>query len=387
MLAVTASACSLGNHPGAPGAKKVLGAVKGTALAVGQPSPGQTGQLGAVSCADARRCWAVGVPGPNATMPAGSATVVVATTNGGMSWSAERVVGGYTPELSGVACPTRTECMAVGSNGLSSGVVVTTDDAGKHWLSATTPTGAVTMTSVECAEVADCTALVSNGTVTWSAQTTDFGETWTQEGNLPASFVATGALTCTPAGPCLVPGYVPTSASHGSGAIAISHDGGKTWAAASVPSGIGTLQSTACLSTSICLAGGSTSTTVSDVVPAAGLLLRSADGGSTWATVAGTVPVDDVYDLACPSAEVCAMVGTKWQGNPAVSSGVVAQSKDGGSSFKVSTAAYVPLSLTALSCPTTAACVAVGGDSVARVRLIAPPAPRHHNRAQEPPQE
>ena len=318
------------------------------------------------------------MPGPNATMPAGPATVVVATADGGMSWSAERIVGGYTPELSGIACPTKSECIAVGSNGLSSGVVVTTDDAGKHWLSATTPTGAVTMTSVECSSLADCVALVSSGTVTWSALSTDFGETWTQEGNLPPSFVATGALTCTPAGPCLVAGYVPTTAGHGSGAIAISHDDGKTWASASVPSGIGTLQSTACLSVSVCLAGGSTSTTVSDVVPAAGQLLRSADGGATWAAVPGTVPMDDVFDLACPSAELCVMVGANWKGSPAVSSGAVAQSRDGGSSFKASPSAYVPLSLTALSCATAAACEAVGGDSVVRVTLIAPPVSRQH---------
>ena len=360
--------------------------MRGTPLAVGQPAPGQTGQLGAVSCFDARRCWAVGVPGPNATMPAGSATVVVATTDGGMSWSAQRVVGGYTPELSGIACPTKSDCIAVGSNGLSSGVVITTDDGGKHWLSATTPTGAVTISSVECTGVADCTALVSNGTVTWSSQTTDFGETWTQQGNLPASFVAAGALTCMPAGPCLVAGYVPAAAGHGTGAIAVSQDGGQAWSSATVPSGIGTLQSTACLSASVCLAGGSTSTTVSDVVPAAGQLLSSTDGGTTWSAVPGTVPVDDVFGLACPSAELCAMVGTDWEGSPAVSSGAVAQSNDGGSSFKASRSAYVPLALTALSCPTTAACVAVGGDSVARVSLISPPTSHHQNRAHGSPQ-
>jgi photosystem II stability/assembly factor-like uncharacterized protein len=386
-MAITASACSFGSHPGAVNTEKVLGAVRGTPLAVGQPAPGQTGQLGAVSCADALRCWAVGVPGPNATMPAGPATVVVATTNRGTSWSAQRVVGGYTPELAGIACPTKSDCIAVGSNGLSSGVVITTDDAGKHWLSATTPTGAVGMTSIECMGAAECMALVGNGNVTWSAQTTDFGETWTQEGDLPPSFVATGALTCTPAGPCLVAGYVPTTAGHGSGAIAVSHDGGQTWASASVPAGIGTLQSTVCLSVSVCLAGGSTSTTVSDVVPAAGQLLRSTDGGATWAAVPGTIPVDDVFGLACPTAELCAMVGTNWVGSPAVSSGAVAQSNDGGSSFKASRAAYAPLTLTALSCPTAAACVAVGGDSVVRVTLTTPRVSHRHNRANAPPQE
>jgi photosystem II stability/assembly factor-like uncharacterized protein len=115
---------------------------------------------------------------------------------------------------------------------------------------------------------------------------------------------------------------------------------------------------------------------VSDVVPAKGELLRSSDGGHTWLATAGVPPVDDVYGVACPSARQCAMVGTKWVGFPAVGTGAVAQSLDGGLSFRASTSAYVPISLTALSCPTTSSCVAVGGNTVARLTLIAPkPAP------------
>jgi hypothetical protein len=66
------------------------------------------------------------------------------------------------------------------------------------------------------------------------------------------------------------------------------------------------------------------------------------------------------------------MVGTKWVGFPAVGTGAVAQSLDGGLSFRTSSSAYVPISLTALSCPSTAGCIAVGGNTVARLTLIAP---------------
>ena len=177
----------------------------------GEPAPGLVGELGAVSCADTRRCWAVGVPGPNATMPAGDSTVILATTDGGATWTPQTVVGGFTPELSGIACPTRTDCLAVGSNGLSSGVVVVTHDGGAHWSSATTPTGAIAVESLLCDGLAECTALVSNGTAVWSARSSDFGQSWTQMGNLPSSFVADGALSCLPGGACLVPGYTPTS--------------------------------------------------------------------------------------------------------------------------------------------------------------------------------
>ena len=62
------------------------------------------------------------------------------------------------------------------------------------------------------------------------------------------------------------------------------------------------------------------------------------------------MPVDDVFGVACPSATQCAMVGTKWVGFPAVATGAVAQSVNGGVTFRASTAAYTPISLTALSC-------------------------------------
>ena len=372
-MAATASGCALTGHPGSNPAARVLGEPKGTPLVVGQPAPSGTGQLGAVSCPTAKRCWAVGVAGPNP--PAAGASVIVATTDGGVGWKAQHVAGGGTPQLSGVSCPTATECMAVGSNGASlpgSGVVVTTHDAGRTWSPATAPANALTLTSVECAGTTDCTSIVSDGTSTWSAHSDDFGQSWQQEGDLPSPFLPGDDLTCTVGGPCLVPGYVPTSNGHGSGAIAVSADGGQTWSLGTVPTGAGLLESAVCLNASTCIAAGTTSTTVSDVVPAKGELLRSADGGHTWVVAAGTPPVDDVYGVACPSARQCAMVGTKWAGDPAVGTGAVAQSLDGGLSFRTSSSAYVPISLTALSCPDATACVAVGGNTVARITLIAP---------------
>jgi hypothetical protein len=375
-VALTASACT--NQPVAPGPADVLGQPSGTPLVRGQPAPGLVGELGAVACADTRHCWAVGVPGPNATMPAGDSTVIVATTNGGATWSTQSVVGGYTPELSGIACPTKTDCLAVGTNGLSNGVVIVTHDAGAHWASATLPTGAIAVQSVLCDGLAECTALVSNGTAVWSARTADFGQTWSQMGNLPTSFVVDGALSCLPGGACLVPGYTPTSAGHGQGALAVSSDGGQTWASATVPSGTGVLQAAECPTASLCLAAGSTSTTVSDVSAAKGELLQSADGGTTW-SAATAPPIDDGYALACPTAQLCTLVGANWSGNPAVASGAVAQSHDGGTTFSLSSAAYAPITMTAVTCPSRAACVAVGGDVVARITVVQPRAKHRHS--------
>ncbi len=351
---------------------------------MGQPAPAGTGELGAVSCANARRCWAVGVAGPNPA-PAGTRTVViVATTNGGKSWKAQQVAGGSTPQLSGISCPTPTECMAVGSNGASlpgSGVVVTTTDAGATWSPAMSPPNALAISGVACAGPSDCTVIVSDGTETWSDHSADFGESWQQTGGLPPPFLAGDDLTCVVGGSCLVAGYVPTSNGHGAGAVALSADGGQTWSLATVPAGIGILQSVACLSASECLAAGTTNTTVSDVVPAKGQLLVSADGGHTWQTSTHPVPVDDVFGVACPSTQQCAMVGTRWFGLPAIATGAVAQSLNGGLTFRISPTAYTPITLTALSCPTTAGCVAVGEDTVARLILLKPKPPPVESRS------
>ena len=378
-VAIMSSGCAFSGHPGSTKVARVLGQPKGTALAVGQPAPSGTSELGALLCATERRCWAVGIAGPDAA-PSSVATVIDATTNGGRTWKAQRVAGGSTPQLSSVSCPTTTECMAVGSNGASlpgSGVVITTSDGGATWSPAAAPQNALVVSSITCASPTDCTAIVSDGTSTWSAYSPDFGHSWQQEGNLPAGFQPGNDITCIAGGICIDAGYVPTTNGHGQGAVAVSADGGQTWALATVPAGTGVLQSTACLSPSQCLAAGTTGTTVSDVVPAKGELLHSADGGHTWEPSSGTPPIDDVYGLACPSDEQCAMVGTTWVGSPAVGTGGVAESTDAGLTFRSATTSYVPITLTAVACPSVSGCIAVGGNTVARLTLLRPPRHSH----------
>ena len=260
--------------------------------------------------------------------------MIVATTDGGLSWKAQHVAGGTTPQLSGVSCPTPTECMAVGSNGAVAArerrgrddhgrrrhVVARNGARRTHWRSP----------AWRAPAPSDCTAIVSDGTATWSAHSADFGLSWQQEGELPSQFLAGNDLTCVPGGSCLVAGYVPTSNGHGEGAVALSADGGQTWSLATVPPGVGLLQSAACLSVSVCLAVGTTTTTVSDVVPAKGELLRSTDGGHTWQPSTAPLPVDDIFDIACPSTTDCAMVGTKWVGVPAIGTGGSPRASTGG---------------------------------------------------------
>ena len=343
------------------------------------PAPTTTTVVHATSTTAPTTTTIAGASAPTTTTtyaPNTSVTVIAATVDGGTTWSAQPLSLAATPELSGIACPTDVACMAVGSSGgvPGAGIVLVTHNGGATWTQASVPAGAFVLTAVQCANLSQCTAVISDGTNIWSARTTDFGRTWVQGGTLPAGFSDPRTITCT-AGICVVAGYVPTTTGHGEGAIALSDDGGQTWVAGTVPSGTGVLQSALCLTALSCVAVGTTSTTVSDIVPATGLVLASADGGHTWTPSPSPPPVDDVYGIACPTAKVCAMVGTRWQGQPAVGTGAVARSQNGGVSFIASSSAYVPLTLTALSCPSVTACVAAGGDTLARISLPAPPAP------------
>jgi photosystem II stability/assembly factor-like uncharacterized protein len=351
----------------------VLGQGTRSAAVVGQPGPADIGDLTAVSCADALHCWAVGGTDPSATA-ATPAVAIAATVDGGMSWKAQRLTLTTPPELSGISCPTKEDCIAVGSTGTTSGgsIVVTTLDGGTTWTQAPSPVNSYGISAVNCASVHQCTAVVNGGLIFQTATTADFGQTWQLAGNLPGGFQGVTSMFCRADGTCLLAGFTPTTAGHGQGAIVYSLDRGQTWSSAMVPTGLGVLQGATCSSESDCLAVGSTSTNISDVVAADGELLTSADGGKTWVRSASTPPVDDIEGIACPGPSECAMVGAEWPSTTSTAHGSVAVSSNAGVTFKTSSTAYVPLPLAALTCPSTVSCIGVGGATLARIALPRP---------------
>ena len=372
-LTLVVSGCNLTGNSAGPTHPRVLGAPSGTPPVVGQPSPAGTGSLSSVSCGSPTRCWAVGVSDPNPVLDPAAATVIVATSDGGVRWKAQHVTGGNVPQLRAIACPDSSRCMAGGSNGSSpgTGVVVRTLNAGVTWSPAPVPADALVIADITCTGTQECMAIIVGAMSTWSASSTDFGASWQTGGSLPSSFSPGGELTCTVDGTCLVAGSVSTGSGHGQGAVAITADGGHSWTLSTVPAGTGLLRSVTCPSSSTCLAAGTTSTTVSGIVAARGNVLRSVDGGHTW-TASVAPPLDDVYALGCPSAQLCIMVGGRWVGLPAISVGAVATSTDGGGTFSSAKTAYAPLPLAAVDCPTTSRCIAAGGDTVARITLPTP---------------
>src|SRR4051812_438989 len=62
---------------------------------------GTTANLNGADCADQTTCLAVG-----------NAGAILATTDGGATWSTE--ASGITAQLNGISCPTTTTCVAAG---------------------------------------------------------------------------------------------------------------------------------------------------------------------------------------------------------------------------------------------------------------------------------
>ena len=133
--------------------------------------------------------------------------------------------------------------------------------------------------------------------------------------------------------------------------MSVSSDGGQTWTLATDPAGLGVLQSAACLNATDCVAAGTTTTTVSDVVPAKGELLRSADGGHSWVPSGFRPAGGRRLQRRLPIGPDMHHRGDE-VGRPARhrhrSSG---QSLNGGLTFSASSSAYVPIALTALVVP------------------------------------
>jgi hypothetical protein len=50
----------------------------------------------------------------------------------------------------------------------------------------------------------------------------------------------------------------------------------------------------------------------------------------------------------------------------------------------MSSSAYVPLTLTAMSCPDATLCVAAGGDTLARISVVKPTPPPRKQKQQHP---
>ena len=307
------------------------------------PGPGNFSPTG-IACPSILECFVVGI----SNSPAAAA--IVATTDGGTSWVDESLPRDVLG-LSDIACPTTSECTAVGTNG-GWDVIIATRNGGSSWTTQTSqikPGPASGLGGVACPSTLDCTAVggtnesPSNGVV---LSTTNGGTTWTSR------TVSTGALTnvaCLNSMDCYVAGWATQA---GGAAVLVTQDGGRNWTSRVVPTTIADLTSIACTSDSGCYVVGEYTNDEqigSDASDSAAVLATS-DGGASWVNQSVLPEVDGLTGVACPENSECLAVG----------GGSVTATVDGGRSWAAQTIPSGVSDVNAIACPSTSSCTAVG---------------------------
>jgi photosystem II stability/assembly factor-like uncharacterized protein len=355
----SATSCiAVGATTGGTGA--VAATTNGGTTWTAQSVPSGTGALSGVSCPSTTACLAVGSAGGD---------TVVATTNGGATWAAKPALAGVATLL-GVSCPSTTVCTAVGSAAPTGSckpfpscrtqpLIATTTDGGTTWAEQSYNQGqdeGGTFSGVSCPSTAECTAVgdavlvganVEGIAITLSSGTCAMGPGCNQLDYLSSTTGLTG-VSCPTTSICTAVG---------NGQIAVA--GPASWAVQSAP--VDSVEAVSCPSGSDCLAGGG-------VAPEGpGTVVRSTDGGTTWANVFA-LP-NGVYSLAavsCPVSSVCTAVGETQDAGQIrpgqdAGPGVVTRTTDGGTTWATQTLPAGVGSLISISCYSTQDCVALGG--------------------------
>ena len=200
---------------------------------------GTTQTVLAISCFSATQCWAVGGAG-----------AILATTTGGGTWTAQ--TSPTTQDLEAISCVSATQCWAVGNGG----VIVTTAN-GTTWTAQTSPT--TQAFGIHCVSTTQCWAAGGNGVIV----ATTNGSTWTTQTVGTNTFYA---VTCASATACWAAG---------ANGVIYATTNGTTWTAQTS----GTTEDIwglDCISAAQCWANGSTT------AGSAGVVLVTTNGGATW---------------------------------------------------------------------------------------------------------
>ena len=286
-----------------------------TGVLVPTALPAGVTALGAVACPTAARCIGVG----RASSGTGAA---VTTADGGRSWTVRTVPAGVTV-LSSVSCADGRRCAAAGQSG-QTGTVVSTTDGGATWGAATLPPGVTDVEALSCRPDLRCTAVaVLSGHLTalvsGSATGVTWGATWPAAGPLPAGMTSAPGLACTDGRRCWAVGWSATDTAHAAGAGARTTDGGDTWTALTLPTGLGPLDGIWCGGADggpaatgapvSCLAAGTSATGIDAARTGRGVLVATTDGGGTWVGDPVPASVAALRAVTCDGGP-CLAVGT-----------------------------------------------------------------------------
>lgn len=183
----------------------------------------------------------------------------------------------------------------------------------------------------------------------------DFGSTWT-DFPMPSGFLSTTALVCSDATDCAAGGTYNSQP-----VLVKTSDGGHSFAIDPLPAAVGTIYSLSCPSSQFC-AGLVSKNADANLVPEDATLLTTSDGGVQFSD-SSIVAGDSMEQIACPSDVDCTTIGVgDAQGINDWTSGVSAVTTDGGLTWS---AGMFPVGfgvnyLSKISCADAQHCSAIG---------------------------
>jgi hypothetical protein len=379
VLAVSVTACSSTPSPAVNSPSAGFGADSpwlGPFVSVALPA--LVNSLTRVDCATATRCWAIGETVGTAGNPNGAA--VVATTDGGVKW-ASQVVPSAVGYLSGIACSDPSHCTAVGQTiqaaSAQAAVIITTVDGGAVWSQVPAPPGILDLTAVTCRTDGRCIAIGSAAAGAVALVSAGTGAAWTQQGALPPNTSGASDISCTDEQTCWVTANTTVNPDQVAGTIAVTNDGGVSWSAVPVPTGLGFLNGISCRQGSVTGSGALPTTSTAATAPPA--------PGATVPPTTAAAPSTTATTVAPPTVGVpgvrCTVVGTTANtlNGTRTGHGLLLTTDNGGAGWSEQPVSTTSASLTDVSCTAIGSCVVVG-DSVATssqagvVILTGPPA-------------
>ena len=350
-----------------------------------QATPQPSGaQLLAVACPSSSACTAVGY----FVNPSGSAVALVERWNGStwLTQSAPSPAAAFATFLNGVACPTTTYCIAVGSYFIKSCCAARTLAEvwnGSGWTIHSTPSPTADdfseLAGISCTSMSACTAVGTSisciscspgamGVTSPLAERWD-GSSWTIQ-STPFTGAQLTGVSCPAATSCTAVGaFVDAS---GFFTPVAGRWNGSTWTTESPanPSGAeSSLDGVSCTAANACTAVGRSYYSSSG----AEATLAERWDGSSWAIQVTPNPAGSaaLYAVSCLSSTACTAVGDVISAN---ATRTVAEHWDG-SVWAIETTPNPPSYngvLFGVSCPSPTACTAVGygGNSSGDVALV-----------------
>ncbi|HEX3459539.1 MAG TPA: hypothetical protein VHT49_01430 [Acidimicrobiales bacterium] len=260
--------------------------------------PAGIGDVTAVTCRSDRRCLAIG------SLGAGDAALI--STSAGVSWSQAGTLSGGTAGASGVSCVDDQHCWATGHTVVGAvqvaGAVVATSNGGSSWSTVTIPPGSGSLNSVSCVQGPADQAGSVPGSTAGGGVTVPTSPTSTAPPTTSASAVGLAGVRCAVVG---TTANTPNVARTGHGLVFTTANGGATWASQPPPDSVAAFFGVSCVGVDTCAAVGSTIASSAT----SGTLLFTGAATKPWKGATTVTSPEPLLGMVCSSTSQCVAVG------------------------------------------------------------------------------